>query len=119
VLHAELAEIDENLIREELTALQQAVQLARRKEIYEALPENQQVKHGKHNNRGNQYTGKKVESPHRADFPQPERFTKDTAKKTGKPERTIQRKAKIGKTLTSVADKLKGTVVEVLLSMPP
>ena len=52
-LYAELAEIDENLIRNDLTELQQGLQHARRKAVYEKLhPETRQgSKGGWHNNK--------------------------------------------------------------------
>jgi len=71
-----MAEIDENLIRSELTALERGEHLAERKRLYEALyPE---TKHGT-----NRYTVKSGKVGH-------SRFTKDVASKTGAGERTIR-----------------------------
>lgn len=100
ILQAELAEIDENLIRNELSELEQGVQLARRKEIHLALyPET-----GRGKTPGNQYTGQKRETETIS-------FSQDVAKKTGVTERTIRNKTKIGEALTEVAPRLMDTPV--------
>src|SRR5262249_38167042 len=87
-LKAELAEIDENLIRNELTVLERAEHLKRRKEVYEALyPEataGQSKARGM--NRALGHNVSKIISP---------TFTADTAKKTGVTRRTIQQDLQI------------------------
>lgn len=112
-LKADLAEIDENLIRNELTALERGEQLARRKEIYEAL--HPETKHG--GDRGNQHTGGKgrqgdklavCQTPEASGGPGNKEdktadnlatvsFVDDTAKKTGASPRTVRREVKISK----------------------
>jgi ParB family transcriptional regulator, chromosome partitioning protein len=102
-LHTRLAEIDENLIRNELTELEQSLQIAERKEIYEAIhPET---------GHGGDRKSKKKSSAHDGHL-KTKSFVKDTVTKTKKSRQVIQRKAKIGKALSSVADKLKGTAIE-------
>lgn len=73
---ARMAEIDENLIRSELTALERGEHLAERKRLYEAM--HPETKHGA--NRHTMKNRKVGES----------RFTKDAASKIGAGERTIQ-----------------------------
>lgn len=103
-LDAELAEIDENLKRNELTALEQGEHLARRKEIYEA-------QHGKPVDvtktggpgRGNK-TGDTM-SPVLS-------FTENTSAKTGITKRTVQRDVKIGRDIAEdVRDAIRDTPV--------
>jgi hypothetical protein len=74
-----LAEIDENLVRAELSPAERALHLAERKRLYEKL--HPATKHG-----GNRGAGGKFE-PSRQNGDTVDRFTKDAAKKTGKSER--------------------------------
>jgi hypothetical protein len=77
-----LAELDENLVRAELTPAERAMHVGKRKELYEKLhPETKPTKTG---GPGRAKTRRKV-CDDTAD-----RFTKDAAKKTGKSERAIQ-----------------------------
>lgn len=89
-LRAELAEIDENIIRHDLNYLEEGEQLARRKEIYEALhPETQQ---GKRNGQ----TSKTATVAVLETKP----FAADASEKTGMSERTIRQKIQVAKKLT-------------------
>ena len=78
-LQAALQEIDENLIRRELSALDRAVFLSRRKEIYEAL--NPQTKRG-----GDRRSTKATSLSLWSDA-----FAKATAEKLGVDKRTVER----------------------------
>lgn len=81
-LLSELAEIDENLIRNELHWIDRDDELAKRKRIYEKLFPN--TTHG--GDRGNQYVGGK-----RTTCPLGKTFTEDTADKIGESSRNIRR----------------------------
>lgn len=86
-IKAELMEIDENIIRRDLTALERAEQLKRRKEIYEKL-------YPHSNESRNQYTAK------RNNFAEQKTFTEDTAQKTGKSQRAIQQDIQIANNIS-------------------
>ncbi|QCI65547.1 ParB/RepB/Spo0J family partition protein [Phreatobacter stygius] len=91
---ARLVEIDENLIRHELTALDRAIFLAERKRIYESL--HPEAAHGKARK------GRKTEprgdgkalgefAGNVATMATFQRYSKDAAKRTGLSERVVQR----------------------------
>lgn len=110
-LHAELAMIDENLCRAELSPADRARQTARRKAIYEEL--NPETRQG--------VSGRNHTVDDRAD-----RFTADTARMTGASERVVQRDAERGeKVIPEVLDLIKGTKLDTgtyldkLKRMPP
>lgn len=99
-LRAELAEIDENLCRSELTVLQRGEHLAKRKRIYEFLhPETKaKVAGGK----ARQGVATEIIS-----------FAADTAKKTGMSERSVRHDVQIAERLApEVKEAIRGTEVE-------
>lgn len=103
-LTAELAEIDENLIRTSLTALENAEQLKRRKEIYELLHPESKPENIKAQN-----------LPKRKDFvsEKPKTFVEDTAKKIGKSPRSVQQDIQIANNISEeVKQEIKGTEIE-------
>lgn len=95
---AQLGEIDENLQREELTALERSEQLHRRKQLYEALhPETRAKVAGAKASNAKQGKGKDASEIISPASPKPKAasFAKDTAKKTGVSPRTVQHDVQI------------------------
>lgn len=106
-LRAELAEIDENLIRNELSPAARAAAVARRKAIYEELhPETRPTSEGGEGRR-------KETRRHFGDESVADRFSKQTASATGKSERTVQREAERGEKLGADAGRVAGTSLDV------
>lgn len=100
-LEAELAEIDENLVRNELTELEKSEHLARRKRVYEALhPEAKPYSTEKQRQRRSQKPSETV-SPG---------FTTDTAAKTGVSRRSVQQGVQVAeKIVPEVRDAIRET----------
>lgn len=95
-LHAELAMIDENLCRAELSPSDRASQTARRKAIYEEL--HPETAHG-----GDRKSDQVANLATRS-------FAEDQAAATGHSERTVQRDAERGeKVIPEVMDMIRGT----------
>lgn len=92
-LLAELAEIDENLIRRKLHYTDEGQQLNRRKEIYEALhPETQQGKRNGQTSKTETVSVLEAKS-----------FAEDAAEKLGTTARTVRNKIQVAKNLTPKA----------------
>lgn len=105
---AELVEIDENLERSNLTALEEAKALARRKELYEILYP-QTKRGGKGGRRGKRAT---VQTEKELTAPGAVSFARDAAEKTGKAERTIRQAVQVGKRIEpDVAKQIARTAV--------
>jgi N6-adenosine-specific RNA methylase IME4 len=112
-VEAELCEIDENLIRVDLSPAEQAAHHARRKELY-------QQKHPETRHGGD----RKGEGSSRQVGDLNERYTKEAAKKTGESERTIQRVVKRGEAIPHVAELAhtsldKGEELDALAKLAP
>lgn len=89
-LQAELAEIDENLVRHDLNFIEEGEQLARRKEIYETLhPETRQGKRNGQTSKTETVSVLEVKP-----------FAEDTAEKIGVAARTVRNKIQVAKNLT-------------------
>jgi ParB-like chromosome segregation protein Spo0J len=111
---AELAEIDENLIRADLTPAEEAVHIGRRKAIYEKV--HPETMHGAVGRRGKRSQNATSSEPADA-------FIDDTAKKTGKHRATIARKAARAKKVSVLPDIVgtsldKGTEIDALAKLP-
>lgn len=92
-LDRQLCEIDENLIREDLSPADRALFLARRKEIY--LIKHPETAHGGDRKSSGQVGHLKTEPP--------KRFTAATAEATGQDERTIRRDVERGEKISPMA----------------
>jgi hypothetical protein len=117
-LRAELAELDENLIRHDLSALERGEALARRKALYEALhPETRPVSERGGPGRGR--SGPKTnadsasvfsrETVEEVENPTPS-FTADVAARTGQSRRTVQTEVQIAERIPAgLRDSIRGT----------
>ena len=111
---AELVEIDENLVRADLSPAERALQIGRRQELYEK-------KHGKAKARGGHAS--QAAQGHKANAKLAVAFTKDATKKTRQSERTVQRDATRAKKVAVLPDIAgtpldKGAEIDALAKLP-
>ena len=99
-LRAELAEIDENFVRSDLTPLEFGELLLRRKEVYEALhPESVQT------NQGGPFRGNQHQKVSDKMTQTTKSFAQDTAEKLGVSKRTVEQLVQTARDLTPEAKK--------------
>ncbi len=109
-LRSELAQLDENLVRNILSKLEENQALARRKAIFEEL--HPDTKAGKSQASGCNRTKRNRKKSHVSDK-MSLTFTEDTAKKTHQSKRSVERKVGIGEKLDPKAARMvKGTPIE-------
>jgi len=110
---AALAEIDENLIRADLSPAERALHQGERKRLYEKL--HPETRHG-----GDRKSAKAKSSRQSGEL---KRYTKDAAKKTGKSERSVQREVERASKITGLADVVgtsldEGEELDALAKLP-
>jgi ParB family chromosome partitioning protein len=113
---AELIEIDENLIRAELSPAEEAMHLTRRKELYEKV-------HGKSKAKGARAANKKMGKTNDATDNLSDAFTTDVAKKTGQTARNVRRKVARSKNVAVLSGIVgtsldKGCEIDALAKLP-
>lgn len=95
-LHAELAQLDENLCRNDGTALERSKALARQKEIYELL-------HPSAKKGGDRRSDKAKSNRQNGGLKEQRSFAKSASAKTGDSERSVQRYVEVGEKLAPEA----------------
>lgn len=101
-LKAELAEIDENIVRSDISAVEYGEVLLRRKEIYETLHPESKATYEGGGFKGNQY--REVVADKMAATTKS--FVEDTAEKLGIAPRTVRREIQTARNLTPEAKKI-------------
>jgi ParB/RepB/Spo0J family partition protein len=113
---AELIEIDENLIRSDLSPAEEAMHLTRRKELYEKV-------HGKSKAKGARAANKKMGKTTDPTDNLSDAFTTDLAKKTGQTARNVRRKVARSKNVAVLSGIVgtsldKGCQIDALAKLP-
>lgn len=111
-IDAELAEIDENLVRFELTDMERSIQYKRRKEIYEyKFPQTLDNKKREELRKKWEAEGKPTDDPDIPNFDSDDAkrrdvksFVEDTAEKTGRSTSQVRAEAKLGEALMNELD---------------
>lgn len=105
---AELAEIDENLCRRELSALERAEHIAKRKRIWCEIEAERVAKSAPADSGDGKKKSKRAEKPRE---PELTAFVDDTARLTGRAKRAIKEELKIGEMPVEVRDTIRSTPI--------